>query len=1005
MTAQLSGDYYRFFWRLEVTPEKKIKTKVNMKAIIVTLIPILVSIIFIIVSMKPNKAPHEPGRSDKPGCTNPLSENYDSNATIDDGTCHSGFVKFENHVCYATESMGRKKRSDAEVECSSDPKCKGIVFENEMALMNGGDTLKVMDANSCKHDFDVQSIFLGKKPTTCPADREDTENLCRTVPVTNCAENTCDEKDTCLVHPIYSNVNMCIPKEAAESEKKFCFNGGKLVSIGPLRYCVCNPGNTYDGTAWGGERCELKCPFFHDKGDTLPPSQRFEYIRPVDVFGNTNETYTSVLKDTNVVGNSVQVCGNQITSESLITRGYCVPSGFENIGQCSCRSPGDEESGCRELLCNKNTMGNIQCGLNSDDDSLGSCQFALITDSPDPARDVARKCSCGGAFRYINKTSIELDDEKTWYEFETDPNTGMCIDPCRDGRSVCAGSIEDPNYDPRTTPTSVCTIDTTGDVHTSVCSCDATKKGSLCQFDNTCPFSSCADCRPGTLDGSSCVDNSQYAYSFGEQNCSNCYQCGESDVSSYPVPAQQSSDSCEIVGCTDESATSYNPAANVHQEASCWYNGSCNNPYAFNYDPQGASPGSCRFSKCIDPLARNYCGEDNNKRNGCCSEPSALCPYANITSVAEEYNKECIYSRKMRIHMPGQYAAGNHGAGACWSGKLTIYGTNDSRIAGLLNAKECCNPEMYRETCANEQPTVTKAARTMGLHKLFEIADTTNYGSGPYIWDSGMVSNTEYLVIPETPNFWADDQCEALTGANALPFVYNAAEYWRALRFTDISVELHDSDDFSDESPIKPYPNRVVSPSYISSSAVATNNWCAKTYIFEIPNSLYALKHILIKCRKQVRLVRYLNQCGSQCNGAPDCNPVCDTRLSYQHEPVVDMGTQAISCEPECFTRGCNIFRQNCINHFTGACTNPKCRGCGACAWILPLYEDDPDDLPEGHRRLALSQFATYPMATPEQCNPWPPPYGAVRSTSLEPCPETMGTRCRKETSSAQVTF
>lgn len=63
-------------------------------------------------------------------------------------------------------------------------------------------------------------------------------------------------------------------------------------------------------------------------------------------------------------------------------------------------------------------------------------------------------------------------------------------------------------------------------------------------------------------------------------------------------PCERDQNNCPILGCTDASATNYNPSADT-DDGSCTYQG-CTDPTAENYDPSAnVDDGSCTYAKKI----------------------------------------------------------------------------------------------------------------------------------------------------------------------------------------------------------------------------------------------------------------------------------------------------------------------------------------------------------------------------------------------------------------------
>ena len=105
---------------------------------------------------------------------------------------------------------------------------------------------------------------------------------------------------------------------------------------------------------------------------------------------------------------------------------------------------------------------------------------------------------------------------------------------------------------------------------------------------------------------------------------------------------------CIIEGCTDESASNYDPEANV-DDGSCEYPVlGCTDPEALNYNPEATEDdGSCEYPVlgCTDPEALNYNPLATEDDGSCeypvlgCTDPEAL----NYNPLATEDDGSCEY--------------------------------------------------------------------------------------------------------------------------------------------------------------------------------------------------------------------------------------------------------------------------------------------------------------------------------------------------------------------------
>ena len=142
-----------------------------------------------------------------------------------------------------------------------------------------------------------------------------------------------------------------------------------------------------------------------------------------------------------------------------------------------------------------------------------------------------------------------------------------------------------------------------------------------------------------------------------------CYQdafatcifgCTDPSASNYNPAAEWDDGSCEynIYGCTDDTALNYNPDANV-DDGSCIYDiPGCTDPSANNYNPLATiNDGSCTYDilGCTDPNALNYNPAANVDDGSCeypipgCTDPAAINynPLATVEDGSCEYLEGC----------------------------------------------------------------------------------------------------------------------------------------------------------------------------------------------------------------------------------------------------------------------------------------------------------------------------------------------------------------------------
>ena len=142
----------------------------------------------------------------------------------------------------------------------------------------------------------------------------------------------------------------------------------------------------------------------------------------------------------------------------------------------------------------------------------------------------------------------------------------------------------------------------------------------------------------------------------------NIYGCTDATALNYNPDANVDNGSCvyDVFGCTDPSANNYNPLATVN-DGSCTYDIlGCTDPDALNYNPAAnIDDGSCEYPipGCTDPIAINYNPLATMDNGSCtylagCTDPEAL----NYNSLAILDDGSCVYPPE---DCDGEYFAPN----------------------------------------------------------------------------------------------------------------------------------------------------------------------------------------------------------------------------------------------------------------------------------------------------------------------------------------------------------
>lgn len=233
-------------------------------------------------------------------------------------------------------------------------------------------------------------------------------------------------------------------------ERIFCYNGGQSIagqgSKSQHQYCICNLGDTYDKAAWGGARCDVKCPVWIDKqrerleqikntegqnvtiprpsaaqlNDGREPGAYGYMLKPLKRRVKTaagpiefpNDEYDAFFASTpsdpgrSTLDPSIQICGNELTPDgTLIRRGTCVqmnplhPSELDS--HCACMAhKANPELGCRLDEC----APKCDPFATEDDGFTGSCAWVPTTFAEEYSKygdeflnepeDGMRRCDC-----------------------------------------------------------------------------------------------------------------------------------------------------------------------------------------------------------------------------------------------------------------------------------------------------------------------------------------------------------------------------------------------------------------------------------------------------------------------------------------------------------------------------------------------------------------------------------------------------------------------------------
>jgi len=288
------------------------------------------------------------------------------------------------------------------------------------------------------------------------------------------------------------------------------------------------------------------------------------------------------------------------------------------------------------LGCTDSEACNYNANANTDD---GSCVPAGCNDPEACNFNPAAGCydgNCQYAFPNYDCNGICLNDENS---------NGICDEyetfGCTDENAI--------NFDPEaTSDDESCIYEGCTDV--TACNFD----GNADVDDGSCLFPGCNDetaCNydfnAGCLLDSSCIYPTE-VYLDCNGNCLNdgnnngiCDEldsegCTDPNADNFNSNATVEDGSCIYVGCTDITACNFDPTA-LEEDGSCTYPG-CTDVTACNFNPSaGCDDGSCEISGCTDLNACNY------NSNALCDDGSCLFPGCNdVTACNYDSNAGCL---------------------------------------------------------------------------------------------------------------------------------------------------------------------------------------------------------------------------------------------------------------------------------------------------------------------------------------------------------------------------
>ena len=213
-----------------------------------------------------------------------------------------------------------------------------------------------------------------------------------------------------------------------------------------------------------------------------------------------------------------------------------------------------------------------------------------------------------------------------------------------------------------------------------------------------------------------CTDASMFNYDpLANADDNTCipfiYGCTDGTMFNYNPLANTDNGSCEpfIYGCTDSTMFNYDPTVNTDNGSCITFIYGCTDNAALNFDPLANTLDNscCYIGGCTDPLAVNY------NPNACYDDNSCITPIVGCTDVAA-YN----YDPTANV---SDSTACNYDAG-CYGGPGIPYWLNDGCYAWVISVDDyCCTADwdascvqMYNY-CQDGWPTTIEDISSLGI--------------------------------------------------------------------------------------------------------------------------------------------------------------------------------------------------------------------------------------------------------------------------------------------------